>query len=117
MLVSRVMPSSPSSVTIIKDTANRYFASFVVEVTPEKLPNTNKSVGIDLGLTYFAITSDGEKIENPRYQKKLLNRIRKANRKLSRCKKGSNRRQKAKIKLAKLHNKINRHRSCFNKRI
>ena len=113
MVVTRQLPSEPTSVTIIKDTANRYFASFVVEVEPTLYPPTSESVGIDLGLNHFAIFSTGEKIDNPRYHKKLLNCIKKANRKLSRCKKDSKRRQKAKLKLAKLHSKIKDSRTDF----
>ena len=113
MVVSRSLPSLPSSVTIIKDTTDRYFASFVVEVNPIIEPAPNKSVGVDLGLNHFAILSDGEKIDNPRLHKKMLKRIKKASKKLSKCKKGSNRRQKAKLKLAKLHAKIKYSRTDF----
>lgn len=113
MVVSRPIPRNASSVTIIKDAANRYFASFVVEVTPENLPNNLESVGIDLGLTHFAILSNGEKIENPRHHKKQLKRIKKASKKLSKCEKGSKRRQKAKLKLARLHAKVKDSRCDF----
>jgi putative transposase len=75
MEVSRPLPSYPTSVTIIKDTAGRYFASFVVEVKPEILAKTDEAVGIDLGLNHFAICSNGEKIDNPRYHKKLIEPI------------------------------------------
>ncbi|MCL2933448.1 MAG: hypothetical protein MGG11_14710 [Trichodesmium sp. MAG_R03] len=47
---SRELPPIPSSVTVIKDSAYRYFLSFVVEVLPEVLPKTDNSVGIDLGI-------------------------------------------------------------------
>lgn len=113
MIVSRLLPSPHKSVTIIKDTTNRYFASFVVEVEPVSIDATNESVGIDLGLTHFAILSNGEKIDNPRLHKKMLKRIQRANKKLSKCKKGSNRRQKAKLKLAKLHAKVKDSRTDF----
>lgn len=113
MEVSRPLPSEASSVTIIKDTCGLYFASFVVEVQIEPLPNTDNSVGIDLGLNHFAILSTGEKIDNPRYHKKLLKRIQKANRKLSKCQKGSNRKERAKLKLAKLHAKVKDSRTDF----
>ena len=66
-----------------------------------------------MGLTHFAILSDGEKIENPRLHKKLLKRIKKANRKLSKCKRDSNRRVRAKLKLAKLHAKVKDQRTDF----
>lgn len=113
MEVSRPLPSYPTSVTLIKDTSDRYFASFVVEVNPEALPKTETSMGIDLGLNHFAIFSTGKKVENPRQHKKLLKRIQKANRKLSNCQKGSNRRQRAKLKLAKLHAKVKDSRTDF----
>lgn len=113
MVVSRPIPRNPSSVTIIKDSAGRYFASFVVEIVPQLAPSTDKVVGIDLGLTHFAILSNGEKIENPRCHKKLLKRIKRANKKLSKCQKGSSRREVAKLKLAKLHTKAKDSRTDF----
>ena len=113
MVVSRRLPSKPSSVTIIKDTIGRFFASFVVEVMPEILPVATGSVGIDLGLNHFAILSNGEKVENPKLHNKQRKRIKKASRKLSKCKKGSNRRQKAKLKLARCHAKVKDSRTDF----
>ena len=62
---SRPLPSQPSSVTVIKDAAGRYFASFVVETDPGPLAPTQHVVGIDLGLTHFAVLSDGRKIASP----------------------------------------------------
>ena len=122
MVVSRPLPSSPSSVTIIKDCAGRYFASFVVEVSqlippPSVPPNRGdaegRGVGIDLGLTHFCILSTGEKVENPRLHKKMLKRIKKANRKLAKAKKDSKRRERRKRKLAKLHAKVKDQRTDF----
>ncbi len=60
---SRELPSSPSSVTVIKDCAGRYFLSFVVEVKPSQIDTKNQSVGIDLGIKIFAYMSNGEKAE------------------------------------------------------
>ncbi len=77
------------------------------------MPAITQSIGIDLGLTHFAILSNGKKIDNPRFHKTLLKRIKKANKKLSKCQKGSNRRKKAKLKLAKLHAKIKDSRTDF----
>jgi putative transposase len=113
MVVSRPLPSEPSSVTIIKDTTGRYFASFVVEVRSEIPPQTNNSCGIDLGLTHFAILSIGEKIENPRLHKKMLRQIKLANRKLAKAKRDSNRRKRRKLRLAKLHAKVKDARTDF----
>jgi len=62
---SRPLPREPSSVTIIKDAAGRYFASFVVETEPVALPAAVPVTGIDLGLTHFAVLSGGTKIAAP----------------------------------------------------
>ncbi|MGL5077303.1 MAG: RNA-guided endonuclease InsQ/TnpB family protein, partial [Waterburya sp.] len=113
MVVSRPLPSEPSSVTIIKDTTGRYFASFVVEIAQEIAPQTDASCGIDLGLTHFAILSTGEKIENPRLHKKMLRKIKLANRRLAKAKRDSNRRKKRKLRLAKLHAKVKDARTDF----
>ncbi|MEV3962762.1 transposase [Nocardia sp. NPDC050193] len=64
---SRKLPSEPSSVTIIKDAAGRYFASFVVQVEETPLPETNSEVGIDLGLSMFAVLSNGKIIAAPKF--------------------------------------------------
>ena len=109
---SRFLPSEPSSVTVIKDAANRYFLSFVVEVAPKSIPGKNASVGIDLGIKTFAVLSTGEKVESPSYSK-LDKRIRRKQRKLARRLKGSNRREKTRIQIAKLHNQISDTRKDF----
>ncbi|ELS03739.1 transposase, IS605 OrfB family, central region, partial [Xenococcus sp. PCC 7305] len=113
VIFSRPLPSKPSSVTIIKDCAGRYFASFVVEIAHEILAQTNNSVGIDLGLTHFAILSNGEKVDNPRLHKKTLKKLKKANRRLAKAKKDSNRRRRRKLKLAKIHAKVKDQRTDF----
>ncbi|MCE2721118.1 MAG: RNA-guided endonuclease InsQ/TnpB family protein [Dolichospermum sp.] len=102
---SRELPSSPSSVTVIKDCANRYFLSFVVEVEPVNIDAKNQSIGIDLGIKTFAIMSNGEKAQSPDYSK-LDRKIRKLQKKLARQPKDSKRRNKTRIKIAKLHNQI-----------
>ncbi len=102
---TRELPSVPSSVTIIKDCANRYFLSFVVEVEPVQTDAKNPSVGIDLGIKTFAVMSNGEKAVSPSY-KKLDRRVRKLQRKLARQQKDSQRRYKTRIQIAKLHNQI-----------
>lgn len=102
---SRQLPSEPSSVTIIKDCANRYFLSFVVEVEPIQLDAKNQSVGIDLGIKAFAVMSNGEKAISPCY-KSLDRKVRKLQKKLARQVKGSRRRDKTRIQIAKLHNQI-----------
>ena len=64
---SRPLPAGPSSVTLIKDAAGRYFASFVVETRPAVLPEAETVIGIDLGLSHFAVLSDGRKICAPQF--------------------------------------------------
>ena len=109
---SRPLPSKPSSVTVIKDAADRYFLSFV-EIRPETLPNNEQTVGIDLRIATFATLSTGEKIEAPKPLKKRLKRLRKAQRNFSRKQKGSNRREKARKRVAKIHAKIKDTRTDF----
>lgn len=103
---SRDLPSEPSSVTVIKDASGRYFASFVVEVGDEPLPQTAPEVGIDLGLTRFAVLSDGRKIDNPRFLRRAERRLRKAHKALSRKEKGSANRAKARMKVARAHARV-----------
>ena len=104
--LSRPIPSEPSSATIIKDAANRYFISFVVETSAEPLPKTNKEVGIDLGITTFATLSTGEKRLSPRPLRKYQKKLARLQRKFSRSQKGSNRREKLRLKIARLHARI-----------
>ena len=102
---SRDLPSAPSSVTVIKDCASRYFLSFVVEVEPVNIDAKNQSIGIDLGIKTFAVMSNGEKAQSPDYSK-LDRKIRKLQKKLARQPKDSQRRNKTRIQIAKLHNEI-----------
>nr|WP_207786334.1 RNA-guided endonuclease TnpB family protein [Micromonospora globispora] len=93
---SRRLPSEPSSVTIIKDAAGRYFASFVVTTTEdETLPATNAEVGIDLGLTHFAVLSNGKKIAAPKFLRRAARKLRRLQQDLSRKQRGSSNRKKA----------------------
>lgn len=109
---SRELPSEPSSVTVIKDCANRYFLSFVVDIELIQQDAQNLSIGIDLGINTFAFMSDGTKTESPNYTK-LDRKIRKLQRKLARQEKGSKRREKTRIQIAKTHNKISDTRQDF----
>ncbi|MGW6728317.1 RNA-guided endonuclease InsQ/TnpB family protein [Nocardia sp. NPDC055029] len=103
---SRVLPSEPSSVTVVKDSAGRYFASFVVGLDPAPLPETDTEVGIDLGLTTFAICSDGKVITSPKFFRRAERRLRKAQQALSRKDKGSKNWAMARIRVAKAHAKV-----------
>lgn len=101
---SRELPSTPTSVTVIKDAADRYFASFVVQTNADEvLPETTPEVGIDLGLSHFAVLSDGTKITNPRFLRRAERKLKRTQRALSRKTKGSNNRAKARRKVARAH--------------
>ena len=102
---SRDLPSNPSSVTVIKDCANRYFLSFVVEIEPVVTDAKNQSIGVDLGIKIFAVMSDGSKAFSPDYSEPNR-KIRRLQKKLARQPQGSNRRNITRIRIAKLHNKV-----------
>jgi putative transposase len=97
----------------------KYFASVLVEdglAKPES-SSEGKAIGIDLGLTDFAITSAGSKYANPRHLKKHERNLKRKQRKLSRRKKGSHNRNKARLKVAKVHSKIARVREDFHHKL
>ncbi|NET17197.1 MAG: IS200/IS605 family element transposase accessory protein TnpB [Okeania sp. SIO1H6] len=110
---SRELPNAPSSVTVIKDSAHRYFLSFVVEIQPEILPKTDNSVGIDLGIKTFATFSDGTKVDAPKPLKKRIKKLRKLSKSLSHKTKGSKRYEKARARVAKFHAKLKDTRTDF----
>lgn len=102
------------SVTVSKNPSGKYYVSVLVERNEkEKLPTTDSKIGIDLGIKEFCIISDGEMIENPKYLRKSEQRLRKLQKDLSRCQKGSKNRNKARIKVAKEHEKIANQRKDF----
>jgi len=111
-ILSRELPSEPSSVTVIKDCANRYFLSFVVEVEPCSKDASYMSVGIDLGIKTFAVMSNGEKQTSPNYSKPER-KIRKLQRKLARQQKDSKRRNRTRIQIALANNQISDTRKDF----
>ena len=122
---SRVLPTAPSSVTLIREASGRYYASFVVNPDPATLGvpvnTSSRTAGMDLGLIDFAaITySDGsrEKIAVPRFYRKAQRKLVRAQRELSRRVKGSKNRAKSRIKVAKIHAKIRDKRQDFTRKI
>jgi putative transposase len=90
-------------VTVIKDAAGRYFASFVVQTQPGPLPAADAVVGIDLGLAHFAVLSDGRKIASPRFLRRAERKLRHRQRDLSRKETGSKNRDKARVRVARTH--------------
>ena len=114
---SRELPAIPSSVTTIKDSADRYFVSLVVELNPQELPENNYAVGIDLGIPDFATLSNGQKNQSAKPLKKQLKRLMKLQSPLSRKQKGSQRREVSRNKLAQLHAKTSDTRNDFLQKI
>jgi len=105
---SRTIPKAAvvTTVTVSKDAAGRYFVSMLcTDQVQAKTPVENK-VGIDLGLTHFAILSTGEKISSPKAFAANEKKLAKAQRVLAKKQKGSANRKKAKLKVARLHAKI-----------
>ena len=101
------------SVTISKNPSGKYYISILTQQEIAQLASIDKKLGIDLGLKNFAITSDGDIFENPKFLRKTEKQLTKAQRELSRKKKGSNNRYKARLKVAKLHEKIANQRKDF----
>lgn len=103
---SRPLPEKVTSITISKDASGRYFVAFQGEEEKALLPVVHKSVGIDLGLTHFAVTSDGEKIAAPKIFRKYEAKLARHQRAMSRKQKGGKNRNRARVKAARIHARI-----------
>lgn len=99
--------------TIRRNPTGKYFVSILVETEVHKLPKTNSSVGIDVGLENFAILSDGTTYPNPKYFRTLEKKLAKAQRILARRKKGGSNWNKQRIKVARIHEKITNARTDY----
>jgi len=115
---SRPLPCDPASVTVIRDAAGRYFASFVVEHDPAadaaRFPAADAGVGVDLGLTSFAVLSDGRKITSPKFLRRAERKLRRLQKALSRKADGSANRDKARVRVARQHAKVADSRRDFH---
>ena len=109
---SRDLPSAPSSVTIIKNTAGQYYASFVVEVHSKSVAPSSPSTGVDLGLKTFAFLGNKERVESPGYTQ-LPSKVKRLQRRLLRQQRGSNRRERTRLRIAKLKLRIANIRKDF----
>ncbi|MCC0732975.1 transposase, partial [Clostridioides sp. ZZV14-6048] len=101
------------SCTISRTPGNRYYISILAETEIEKLKTIDKKIGVDVGLKEFAICSDGFRVDNPKHFRKSEKRLTKLQKDLSRKQKGSNNRYKARLKVARLHQKISDQRADF----
>ena len=114
---SRLLPANPSSVTVTLDGAGRYHASFVVEVARQPLSPAGRAVGVDLGLTSFAVLSTGEQVANPRWLRQREQALRRSQRAFSRKQPGSNNRDQARLRLAKQHARVADARRDFHQQL
>ena len=101
------------SATISKTPSNQYYISILVDTENIKLPKSNNKIGVDLGLKEFAICSNGDRFDNPKNLRKSEKKLAKLQKELSRKVKGSNNRYKARLKVAKLHQRIANQRKDF----
>jgi len=118
---SRSLPSAPSSVAIIKDAAGRYFASFVVQADPaadaERFPAAGSEVGIDRGLTAFAVLSDGAVVRSPKFLRRAERKLKRAQRSHSRKQSGSKNKEESRVLLARMHAKVASKRADFQHKV
>jgi putative transposase len=104
----------PTMVIISREPDGRWYVTFAVDTgAPEPLQETGHAVGVDLGVTDFAVTSDGEKIANPRHLARKARNLARYQRRLARCREGSANRAKAKVKVARAHRKVRDARRDF----
>jgi putative transposase len=116
-VISRPVEGRVKTITVSKAPTGKYFASVLSETDeqpPVRRPVTeNGTVGIDLGITHYAALSTGEKVENPRPLKAKLKRLKRAQRRLARKKKGGANRQKQQHAVARIHEKVANTRKDF----
>ncbi len=112
---SRTLPKAVklTTVTVSKDAAGRYFVSMLCDDAVSVKPETAGKIGIDLGLTDFAVTSSGSRHQSPKALNGNLERLALLQRRLAKKQKGSSNRNKARLKVAKLHAKITDTRRDF----
>jgi len=118
IVLHRPIKGKIKTLTIKRTQSNNWYASFSVDdsdirSTHIKHPHKDRQVGIDVGLTHFAVTTDGDFRENPKYLIKSSKRLKMLERRKSRKKKGSNNRRKAILKVARCHEKVVNQRSDF----
>jgi putative transposase len=112
---SRRLPheAKPSTVTVTKDCAGRYFVSLLVEEEIAHFRQTERTIGADLGLKSFVVLSDGETIGNPKFFTLDEKKLARTQRRHAKKKKGSKNRDKARLKVARIHARIADRRSDF----
>lgn len=114
---SREVQGRILSATIRRNPSGKYFVAVLCETESERFPKVEQSVGVDLGIKDFAILSTGEKVKNPKSYRKYEKQLAKWQRIQSRRQKGGKNRNKARIKVARLHEKIANIRNGFLHRL
>lgn len=105
------------SVTVSKNTCGQFFASVLVEIEIAQKPKTGRKIGLDIGLKTFLTGNDGLSVENPKFFRESQAKLKYAQRHLCRKIKGSTRRKKAQLKVARIHNDIANQRKTFIQQI
>ena len=104
----------PAMVIVSREPDGRWYVTLTLDTdAPQPLEETNRAVGVDLGVTDFAVTSDGNKIANPRHLERKARRLARYQRRLARCQNGSANRAKAAAKVARAHRKVHHSRRDF----
>jgi putative transposase len=110
---SRNLSNIPTSCTVSQNASGQWFASFLCEEEITKLPPSPNRIGIDVGIENFSTLSDGRKFQSPKAIRKLRKKMARLQRLHSRKKKGSKNREKARLKVARLHQHISNVRKDF----
>ncbi len=114
--VHRELDGKLKSITLSRTVTGKYYASLLIEdgvEAPVPMRTVDTVLGVDMGLTHLAIDSEGNKIANPRFLKRAATNLRRKQKALSRCQKGSKGRAKARLKLAKAHERLANARADF----
>lgn len=114
---SREVEGKIKNATIRRTNTGKYFIALTCELEINELPKTDKKIGVDVGLKDFVICSDGVVFKNPKWLRNKTKRLEKLQRDLSRKQYGSNNWNKARIKVAKLHEKIKNQRTDYLQKI
>ena len=115
IFLSRPIEGDIKTVTIHRSSSGKWFASFSCDnVSTQPLPKTGRSIGIDVGCEHFLTASNGKKVDNPRFYQRAQSLLAQRQKRLSRKKKGSNRRNKMRILVAKAYEKVFNQRRDFH---
>ena len=105
---------NPAMVIVSREPDGRWYVTFTIDTAdPDLLPEAGHAVGVDLGVKDFAVTSDGERITNPRHMERKARNLARYQRRMARCRRGSANRGKAKAKAARAHRKVRNARRDF----